>query len=37
MKKKNKSVDIMSKIFIDCEVIIFDIENTNLDEIKFAL
>ena len=34
---KNKSVNVMAKIFIDCEVIIFDIENTNLDEIKFAL
>jgi len=27
----------MCKIFLDSEVIIFDVENTNLDEIKFAL
>ena len=34
---KNKAIKLFAKIFLDCDIIIYDISTNNLDEIRFAL
>ena len=37
IKKKKKTEKILAKWYLESDIIIYDIENTDLDEIRFAL